>query len=474
MRQYFLFPVLVVATLVLLGSCKPEVKVEGPAKTTREQTIEAPVSVLTIPIKLPLDEIKDMVNFNLEGKFLKEWFKVNNEGDSLYLELERIAEAKMRWNNNKLYTTFPIKVSGKFVKKVMGMRLTNPDPIEAEVILNMETAANLAPDWSLNTKTSLQSIDWIKNPELKIAMLKIDIKKPIEEELLKNQDKLLKELDKVLKKEVKISKEIEKIWREIQKPIVLHKEEPAIYLLTEGRDLAATLGTTPSGDIMINVRMEAIIRTMEGELPNIEFSTLPAMSQKALNKDSIQLFIEARLPLPRANTLLNDAFSKQKLSFAGYEISIRDSEIYATDDGIALRLDVSGALKGTIYMVGKIDYDQDQNHFFVKDFKYDIATNNYLLESVNRLVYENLIEYVSSKLRFDASTLVGQIPELIENALSGSKISDKLELKIENFSMKPEQLVADRNAFQVIISSQSKASLQLKSLSQSIPTASAN
>ncbi len=460
----FLLLVLIIA--VYVSSCN-KIEPEGPSQTLLDSSLVVPVSTITIPVSYEVRNLEDLVNKKLEGVFFKKWLKLNSGGDSLFLELERTSRVQLSWANQALQIEFPIHVSGNFIKKFMGMSLKNQAPIEAEMVLHLTTDVEVNPDWSLNTNTKLEKIDWIKNPELKIAMVKLDIKEPIEDQLFANQETLLEELDKVLREEIKTRDEVAKIWNDIQKEIIINKEEPRIYMIAQGESLAAKFLNDDPAYLTLLVQMKAFAETKEGESPPFVEKPLPTYSDQINNDDSVQIFVLAKLPFSRANELLRKELIDKKIAFNNVALHIKDLDIYATDQGLAVRLDVKGAVNGHLYLVGEPAFDEATSTFWVDKLEYDIQTENVIVNSMDGMFHDNFLEFISEYLTFDAAPLINDLPNMIETALDKGKSGEKIDIKISHMHARPYSILLTRNDIQVILETRASADLQLKGLKSS-------
>lgn len=460
------FFLLVLIIAVYVSSCN-KIEPEGPSQTLLDSSLVVPVSTITIPVSYEVRNLEDLVNKKLEGVFFKKWLKLNSGGDSLFLELERTSRVQLSWADQALQIEFPIYVSGNFIKKFMGMSLKNQAPIEAEMILHLSTGIKVNPDWSLNTNSKLTKIDWKKNPELKIAMVKLDIKEPIEDQLFANQETLLEELDKVLREEIKTRDEVSKIWNDIQKEIIINKEDPKIYMIAQGESLSAKFLDENPAFLTLLVQMKAYAETKEGESPPFVEKPLPTYSDQIDNDDSVQIFVLAKLPFSRANELLRKELIDKKIAFNNVALHIKDLDIYATDQGLAVRLDVKGAVNGHLYLIGEPAFDEATSTFWVDNLEYDIQTENVIVNSMDGIFHDNFLEFISEYLTFDAAPLINDLPNMIETALDKGKSGEKMNIEISNMHARPYSIVLTRSDIQVILETRASADLQLKGLKSS-------
>ena len=188
--------------LYFASSCQ-QVKPLAPAETRNNLSIEAPLSTLVIPVQYDLDKLRELVNEKTDTLLMKQWLSLNQKGDSLYIEISKRSPIKMAWDKQTLYYTLPLKISGTFVKRVAGIRITNSKPVNMEVLLHLYTSLKFDNQWNLNPKSRLQKIEWIKEPTIKLAMIKVNLRKMAEKAIEEKEHILTQKLDEALSQLIK-------------------------------------------------------------------------------------------------------------------------------------------------------------------------------------------------------------------------------------------------------------------------------
>lgn len=132
-----------VLMLMVFSSCE-RVKPEPPVGTTLDSTLVIPLSTINIPIDYEVAKLQEMVNTKIKGTFLRQWMKLNDKGDSLYIELEKRANITLTWDRRTLSYSFPLNVSAKFKKSVAGIKFKNEEPIRTEKYSALKPRAKLS------------------------------------------------------------------------------------------------------------------------------------------------------------------------------------------------------------------------------------------------------------------------------------------------------------------------------------------
>jgi hypothetical protein len=465
MTTRFTYFLLLGIVLVLFSvSCK-KIKTEPPQPTSNDTTLFAPTSVITVPLHYSLNSLEELVNSNLSGRFMDKWMLVNKEGDSLHLVLERKGSSKLQWQNGTLKIVFPLKASAQYVKRVLGVRLTNSTPVQSQIIIHLDSKIGIDKAWNLDPSSSLRAIDWVEEPELRLGMVRIKLKDPVQKLLFENQKYLLEELDKVLKEEIHTAKEIEKIWNDLQKPILINDQGTQVWLLAKGEALHAQFRTGSQDEpITLDLQFKANVEALIDTVGRVSPSPLPPYTVWDNPGDSIQLYVRAALPFARANEILYRELAGQEINYSGYKITIEDLHMYASDYGLVVNLKVKGAVKGNLYMVGQPSFDEDTRQIRMENFSYDLDTENTVVSAANKIFYDYILEYVAEKLVFDATPLVDELPLLIENAIEKGKVGESISLSINTLTARPYAIVLTSHDIQIILESRGKITMDLKKI----------
>ena len=106
---------------------------------------------------------------------------INEKDDSLFLSVSRFRPVEIEYDAVRGITlSLPVQVSGTIDSKVIGIKIRNKTPIEAQVIITVFSELYLNKTWNLETKTEIKDIKWVKDPKLKVAGIKINLRPPME------------------------------------------------------------------------------------------------------------------------------------------------------------------------------------------------------------------------------------------------------------------------------------------------------
>jgi len=455
-----IFCVAIIAALALWRCDR--VKPEPPKPTTLETELVPPHSTIVIPVYYHVDSLEAIINNKVRGTFLKKWVLLNDKGDSLYLEMTRTGHVNIDWDKNAMACSFPLNVSGKFIKHLGALKIKNSDPVEMEVVVDLVTQVGIDKDWNLALESKLKHIRWVKDPMLKVGMVKVNLRNRVEEAIALHQEHLVDKMDDVLRTRLNTREAIAKIWIDLQKPIRINRKGVQVWLKPQAHDLQARL-TQTGAFLMLEVALEATLQTViEGDDPPPSNTTLPPFKLKTSTADSLKMFVRVTLPFETGNFLLEKELIGKTITAEGYSTTVKDVTAYGTAEGLALKIQVKGDVDGNIYLRGTPYYDTIKSVFAVKDFRFDVDTENALVKTADWMLHDNALGFVQDKLRIDVGPLIAQLPGLIENGIEKGRTGEKINLFVDRLEVVPQQMAITQKNIQIILKGTGKASIGLE------------
>lgn len=459
-----LSPLIFIVTLsaVVLTSCD-RVKPKPPEATGIDTLLQAPLSTVTLPVQYRVSDLQGFINTKIKDTFIKKWIVINEKQDSLYLEVARQKNIIIKRKERTLFFTIPLKISGKFRTQVAGIKIRNSEPVEAEIVLHLETRLHLDSKWNLIPETTIKKIDWIKEPTIKVVFVNVGLRKPIEKILNENEEHIVKKADDGIQQMLNTRKVVQKLWTDIQKPIRINKKEASVWLKAYGKNLTGYLEDTESDLISLLFELRADVKTIiEGDSIPSSNPVLPDYKQKTSGHDSLEIYVHSQLPFDKMNEILNNTLRNAPLTASGYSTEIKDIKVYGTDSGLAIAVKVKGDVTGKIYLQGTPTYDSLSTTFGVRDFKFDVDSESALISSADWLLHTTVVEMISEKLVIDMQEYIDILPRLIMQAIDRGKAGEKIDVNIGALRLVPLQIITTKNDIQVITRATGKATLELK------------
>ncbi|MCD6068841.1 MAG: hypothetical protein K0S33_3667 [Bacteroidetes bacterium] len=435
-----------------------------PLATTRDTTLIIPQSELIFPVNFGVKELCDILNTAISGTFFKAPLTINERGDIVDLELKRSAPITITWQMPYLEMRVPLHMSGVGKIKVGKNVVTNKEAVESDLVLTMRSQIDISSDWKLKTKSTIQEITWVKEPIVKIAFLKLNLRKKVDEAIKKRESELLKNFDQQVGEKIELKKAIGKIWRDIQRPVRVNKKEVLVWLMTHCDSISALM--VDKGPTLISIQVACYTQSeivFDKDTASVINRILPpyTRSERGL-EDRIELYIGATIPYSLLNKKLNEKVGSLKIGSDKYSIKIKKVEVYGTDSALAVKVNVRGDIKGDIYLTAKVYFDPLTNYIGLNDVRYDVNTQNSLVQTADWIFHDSLPAMIGNRIRIPLDSLTNKLPLVLGRGIEDSKVGKKLDADIVIDNVGLTDMIITKNDIQLIARVRAIAKIQIE------------
>lgn len=456
-------PLLLILLALVAMQCK-KIEPVAPARIQLDSTLVAPVTELTVPVYFPVKELENMANEKLNHKIIEAKLNIGQKSDTLFLSISRFRPIRMTYDGHRGITyALPVQIEGFFHSKVLGINIQNKEPVRAQVIITLFSDLYLDDYWNLAPQTQLKKIEWIEEPKLNLAGIKINLKPQIEKVLDGNKQKIVDKLDESAKDMIKIRPAIEKLWGDIQKPIRINKKVVPVWLKSDATDMDGILLARSTDTLMILASIKANLRTVLDSASSLKkVGPLPKLKRQTKGDAGLTAYALATIPFEVVNQVIRQVTDTMKLEFGGHTVRIKSSEIYGTKEGIAIRISVTGDLKADLFLRGTIAFDTVDQKLVIDHFGYDVNTESSLVAAANWFAHDQLVDRLKPYLSLPMENTFSVIPELITKGVEKGKLGKKIDIHFEEFDVNIYQHLITTKNIQVILSAKGKADVELQ------------
>ena len=457
--------ILALLTLVAGGYFYMRNRVEpaAPIPTISDTVLVAPLSELIFPVDFEVKELNVLLNTAISGKFFSAPLTVNNRGDVIELDITKSAPLKVSWQMPYLEIELPMHISGVGKVKIGKRIVSNKEPVQGDLILKLRSEISISENWKLITRITIKDIVWVNDPYARIAFVKFNLKNSVNEAIKLKEKELVKNLDNNIGEKIELKQAVSKIWMDIQKPVRIHKKEVMVWLQSRCESISARMIDRGPKTICIQVACYTRTKLLIDKDTSASVNTvLPAYtkSQKGL-KNKVELYILAAIPFDLANKKMNEKVKDLKLSYEQFSVSIKHLELYGTDSALAMKAKLKGDIKGDIYFTGKVYYDSVSNSIGINNIKYDINTENALVNTADWILHDSLPGLMEKKLKVPLDSLTDRIPMLMNRGIEDSKVGKKLDATIFIDDINMYSIVYTRSNIQLIAIARAKGAIKL-------------
>jgi hypothetical protein len=419
------FPGILFFSLLFLGfiSCST-LKIGRPPESYEETKIQPPVSYFSIPFDVDLKKVEQLVNQQFHGLIYADTSFDDNDHDNLMVKAWKMSDIKLTMDGNQLLYQVPLSVwiKKKFEIGAFGIGVSDTREVTGNVILKFRTRINIQKDWSISTLTSSDGYDWVTTPVLQLAP-GISIPLPFISDLLMsaNEKDINKSIDKAFQSSFDLKSNLAQIWNKIQEPIKLSDEYPLWAKITPLEISMVPL----QGSLNIlhhTIGIKANTELFYGDEPGYHLDVnIPDLKITSRLDNDFRVSLGLDVPFPRINEIAKQQLDGYHYTQGKYLVEVKDIYLYGSGDKIVVALNITGTIKGTIYLSGKPWYDKETSSLKVKDLDFDIRTKNVLIKSASWILHQNLLQTLSQKLSFSIGDQLTSAQSQLQSYLDSNK-----------------------------------------------------
>ena len=158
---------------------------------------EKHLSVLNLPIEMPVSELETQINAQLKGLIYEDDSFEDNGGDNLKAKVWKINPIRVVAKDSTFLFEVPLKiwVNAGYKVSPLGINLSGYKDTEFSIKIRLISKIGISPNWKLHTETYVDSYDWISEPNVKVAGIRIPIKSMVSRLLNHNFEKITQAID---------------------------------------------------------------------------------------------------------------------------------------------------------------------------------------------------------------------------------------------------------------------------------------
>lgn len=432
------------------------------------ELVEPTVSTLHFPVYIAVGDIQKLANKKLKYVLVEKTQPMKNQKDSLELKVTRMGNITFNLQNEKLYTSIPLKVEVIIVKKMgrSAVRIFEKKPLSFRISAHLMSSINLTEEMKLKTKTSLQSIDWVEEPVAEIAGFQINLKNLVEKNLLEKSTEIIATVDQVLKEKVNLVKPIKKVWTDLQKNKPVGKEYSNFFLKVQPQQLAVNIDRSMGDSIRLNLIVESKMYVRHGAdtsaIEKIPFPKKIEILKKYDEDKQSTVHLHALLPLTQINDAVNTQLKGKTVRVKGFTFQIASIKISNGTDNLIGEIDISGDLNGVIKTKGFPQFSKEHATLTINNIGIESKLDEDLINSATDLLHTEIIHLLNKYAVFNVEEYLQVIPTLIKDGVQKTKLVKKADITINHIDINAVDLKLGKDNVQVLITASTDFEVALR------------
>jgi len=411
-----------------MASCSTskQIRIPQPDETLVEQLpFEVPVSTVGFTLSLTWLELAKQVNAIMPEKIMDD--KDFNK-DGLKIHLTKTGPIEFSFKINQIQTTVPVSARVWYRYGALGIYDVKEFRMKGTVYLLSQTRLE---ECAMITKSKIDKIIWQENPTLEFYGKKIPVGFAIDPIIESNATSIASGIDKSIKSMLDFKPILIESLQGFQHPILLSEDYKMWLQITPMAFLTNPLKMNTE-KIMMEVNLRAKMKTTMGNRPSKseKFSDIQFKSDTPMRKD-----IEIVLPVETSYEELGVLFTQQLKGTLLYDakkkVALEEIKLWHSDKKLVIAVNVSGAVKGWIYLKGVPKFDEEKSEIYLDELDYHLNTKNVLVKSLNWMLSGKVLKLIQTNSRYSIKKDLEDLRTLINTELNGYKPHETIEVKFK-------------------------------------------
>ena len=431
---------------------------------------EKHVSVLNVPLEIPISEIEKQVNLKING-LIYEDNSYEDGNDNLKAKVWKISPIRVVAIDSSFLFEVPLKiwVSAGYKVSPLGITMSGYKDTEFSIKVRLISKIGVKPDWHISSQTLVEGYDWITEPSVSVAGFKIPIKAMVSRMLNHNFDKIATALDDQIGTNIELKRYASVAWRLAQNPFLLSKEFNT-WLTVTPTDIMMTPLAASNGIMRSVIGIRAYTQTITSlEKPvSTTRRNFPLLQIKNAAQDDFKVALISKIGYPEAGKLANDKFKGEKFSFLGgkYQIEVTSVEMYGQNDKMVIKAGLKGGVNGFVFLKGRPYYDPVSQNLMFKDLDYDLDTKNSLIKTANWLLQGQFGKMMQKKMVFPMGDQINDAKTTIQSVLKEYKVMEGVSIKGNIKEISPDRVYLTPDHIYSVVFVEGHINLQVTGLSR--------
>lgn len=382
---------------------------------------EPPLSFVTIPISLSMQELERRANAELPEQFVNKQKKY--AGRRLAVSVVRTGPAKVSGKDNILRLQFPLAFS------VYGKRESFFEPrvkTNGALTVFAEFELGIAEDWTPQVKTRA-TFHWDRKPRVRWGPFSVRVSDALGEEIQEVLDKKAADMREKARESLDLKKKAEDGWKRLHEPRLL-RESPQTWLAIAPRELFLEPVEVDEANVRLTLGISAVLSTHVGsQPPPTPLQPLPPLKQRPPQQRGFDIRVPVFLNYEGLLTELRAAQTGKQIELPQGTVTLRDFEAYTAGRelviGVSFKGDADGwwwDTQGKVYFTGVPAYDPDTRQLRVENFNFTREVDNPLVQSATWVLQDRLRQEIAQELVWDVTDSILRAQEEFNQDLNRS------------------------------------------------------
>lgn len=395
---------------------------------------EKHLSVLNVPVEIPVAEIEKQINNQIKGLIYDDNSYDDEGNDNLKAKVWKISPIKVVAIDSSFLFEVPLKiwVSAGYKISPLGVTMSGYKDTEFSIRIRLISKIGITPSWQIKSETYVDSYDWISEPNIRVAGINIPIKGMVSRMLNKNFEKITDAIDDQVASNLELKKNAELAWNIARQPVMLAKEyDTWLVIRPTGVEMTPLLAKNNILRSVIGIKGYTQTITSAVKPAVAPMQKLPDLKIVDKVQDDFKIGLISLVSYEDAARLATKQFAGEKFSFLGgkYHVEVTSIEMYGQNDRLVIKAGLKGSISGDIYLKGIPYYDPATQQLSLKSLDYDLDTKNSIVRTAGWLLQGQFSRMMEKRMVFPVGGQIADAKNTIQKTLANYKVTEGVVVK---------------------------------------------
>ena len=422
-------------------------------------------SSITMPVKIPLSEIGNMINTSVPTLIFQDDSYTDNNNDQFKVKVWKTRPIRLVGGTKQnLLIEVPLKIWAE--KGIGTLGLYNYQSTTFETVMYFNTQLTFNNNWTMATKTSPMGFKWVTKPVLDYGRIKVPITSLVESSLKKQQADFSKTIDEMMLKQLNFQQYAIMAWNQFSEPFEV-SEEYNTWLKITPISVNITPLTFYGNRIDANIGIDTYSETFTGRKPASSplIKTVTNFNYVQQLPQNFLLQTTVNIPFSEAKAIAEKTFLGKEFDFreGKSKVKITSINVFGEDDRIVIEAETEGAIEGTSYITGIPVYDEVKRKIVLSDTKFKLKTKNILYKTATLLFQGKIVKMIEDEYGIPTAQLEDSSKKSIEETFN-KEYYKGLKMNGKVFKLKPSKIILNPFGITAIIDTQAQLELFVKGM----------
>ncbi|WP_332019159.1 DUF4403 family protein, partial [Kaistella sp.] len=222
-------------------------------------------SSVTMPVKIPLSEIGNLINASVQNLIFEDNSYTDNNNDQFKVKVWKTRPIRLVGGTKQnLLIEVPLKIWAE--KGIGTLGIYSYQDTTFETVMYFNTQLTFNNNWTVTTKTSPMGFKWVVKPVLDYGYIKVPIISLVETSLKQQQADFSKTIDEMMRSQLNFQKYAVMAWNQFAEPFNI-SEEFSTWLKITPLSINISPLVFYGNQIEANIGIDTFSETFTGKKP---------------------------------------------------------------------------------------------------------------------------------------------------------------------------------------------------------------